>query len=205
MSNKAISQKKIHDKGLFIVMLIGGILALTAAFVLSLEKIHLLQNPSATLSCSFNLVLNCSTVMQTWQSSVFFGIPNMFIGLMAFPVVIAIAVAGLSGVTFPRRFMVFAHIGYLLGTIFAYWLFFQSVYAIQVLCPWCLIVTFSCTLLFAAMTQYALRHNIYQFSKDTDKKVQNFMSKGYHKLIVASWIVLMVALVFLKFGSSLFA
>ena len=41
--------------------------------------------------------------------------------------------------------------------------------------------------------------------KEIDKKIQNFMSKGYHKLIVASWIVLMIALVFLKFGSSLFA
>ena len=199
------TKKIISDKGVFIVMLIGGLLALIAAFVLSLEKIHLLQNPNATLSCSFNLVLNCSTVMQTWQSSVFFGIPNMYIGLMAFPVVVTLAVAGLSGAVFPRRFMVCAHIGFLLGTVFAYWLFFQSVYAIQVLCPWCLIVTFSCTLLFASMTQYALRHNIYQFSATRDKKVQTFITKGYHKLAVASWLVLMVALVFLKFGSSLFA
>lgn len=193
------------DRGLFIVMLIGGVLALAAAFVLSLEKIHLLQNPNATLSCSFNLVLNCSTVMQTWQSSVFFGIPNMYIGLMAFPVVVTVAVAGLSGTTFPRRFMMVAHIGYLLGTVFAYWLFFQSVYAIQVLCPWCLIVTFSCTLLFAAQTQYALRHNIYQFNKKHAARLQAFLDAGYHKLVVAAWIILMIALVLLKFGSDLFA
>lgn len=204
MSSRAVTKKSASDKGIFIVMLVGGLLALIAACVLSLEKIHLLQNPNATLSCSFNLVLNCSTVMQTWQSSVFFGIPNMFIGLMAFAVVVTVAVAGLFGTSFPRRFMVCAHGGFLLGTIFAYWLFFQSVYAIQVLCPWCLIVTFSCTLLFASMTQYALRHNIYQFPKDRDKKIQDFIAKGYHKLLVASWLVLMVALVFLKFGSSLF-
>jgi len=193
------------DKGLFIAMLVGGALALVAAFVLSLEKIHLLQDPEAVLSCTFNLVLNCSTVMQTWQASVFWGIPNMYIGLMAFPVVVTVAVAGLAGVKFPRPFMIAAHIGYLLGTIFAYWLFFQSVYAIQVLCPWCLIVTFSCTLLFAAQTRYALKHNIYKLSGNMHKRAQAFVQKGYHELVVAAWIVLMIALVFLKFGADLFA
>lgn len=197
--------KSTSDKGLFAVMLIGGVAALAAALVLSVEKLHLLQNPDAVLSCSFNLVLNCSAVMETWQAAVFFGVPNMFFGLMAFAVVVTVAVAGLAGVKFPRRFMVAAHIGYLLGTIFAYWLFFSSMYVIEILCPWCLIVTVSCTLLFAAMTQYAVRHNIYNLSKKSSQKLTDFFEKGFHKVIVASWLVLMVALVFMKFGSSLFA
>ncbi|UTX51220.1 vitamin K epoxide reductase family protein [Candidatus Saccharibacteria bacterium TM7i] len=190
----------------FIVLFIGAVLALIAAFVLSLEEIHLLKNPDAVLSCSFNLVLNCATVMQTWQASVFFGIPNMFIGLMAFPVLVAVAVAAIwGGAIYRRWFLLALNIGVLLGTIFAYWLFFNSVYVIQVLCPWCLVVTFSCTLMLAAVTHITLRQNLLGFGKKTNEKVQNFLKSGYHQLIVATWIVLMIALVFVQFGADLFA
>ena len=186
-------------------MLGSSLLALAAAFVLSLEKIHLLQDPDALLSCSFNLVLNCSVVMQSWQSTVFFGIPNMYIGLMAFPVIVTVAVAGLWGVKFPRTFLIATNIGVLLGTIFAYWLFFNSVYDIQVLCPWCLLVTLACTLMLAGITHLNLHQNNFRFSNKINKRVQTFLSGGYHQLTVASWLVLMFILVYIKFGTDLFA
>ena len=127
----------------------------------------------------------------------------MITGLMAFSAVVTIAVIGLIGVKFPRRFLVIINFGYLLGLIFAYWLFFQSVYSIQVLCPWCLVVTFSTTIIFETLTRYNLRENIFGVSKKTQKKIDNFLIQGYDKLIVAGWLVLMVCLVFLKFGDSL--
>lgn len=188
----------------FGIMLLGGVAALAAAFVLTIEKFHLYENPDAVLSCSINLVLNCSTVMQTWQAAAF-GFPNMLIGLMAFPVVITVAVAGWSGVKFPRWFLIAANVGYFLGLLFSYWLFFQSLYAIQVLCPWCLIVTTATTLIFSSMLHYNLRQNTFTLPAKLDGKVQRFLESGYHQMIVASWIALMVVLVFLKFGQDLFA
>lgn len=185
-------------------MLVSGILGLASAFVLTIEKFVLLANPEAKLSCSFNLVLNCAQVMQTPQASVF-GFPNSLIGLMAFSVVIAVAVAGLSGVVFPRKFMFAAQIGYALGLIFAYWLFFQSVYVIQILCPWCLVVTFATTLIFESLLRYNLHENNLYLPKDVHKKALVFIQKDYDKLITAAWLVLMVALVYLKFGQQLFA
>lgn len=189
---------------IFGTMLVSGILGLASAFVLTIEKFVLLANPEAKLSCSFNLVLNCAQVMQTPQASVF-GFPNSLIGLMAFSVVIAVAVAGLSGVVFPRKFMFAAQIGYALGLIFAYWLFFQSVYVIQILCPWCLVVTFATTLIFESLLRYNLHENNLYLPKDVHKKALVFIQKDYDKLITAAWLVLMVALVYLKFGQQLFA
>lgn len=190
----------------FWVLFAFSIVSLIAAFVLSMEEMHLIKHPDATLSCSFNLVLNCATVMQTWQASVFFGIPNMFIGLMAFPVLIAVTVAALwGGAQYKNGFLLAMNIGIALGTIFAYWLFFNSVYAIQVLCPWCLVVTFSCTMLLAASTHITLRENILKLKKSTNEKVQQYLDGTYHQLVVASWAVLMAALVFIKFGAELFA
>lgn len=191
------------DAWTFGTILFFGLVGLVASFVLSLDEIRVIENPHAVLTCSFNIVLNCSTVMQTWQAHVF-GFPNMLIGLMAFPVVITVALLGLSGVKL-RWFYLGANIGFLLGALFAYWLFFNSLYAIQVLCPWCLTVTLSTTLLLAAITHYNLRENNFNFTKKHNKSIQAFLDKGYHKLIVASWLVLLTMLVIIKFGTALFA
>lgn len=192
------------NKWIFGTMLVAAIAGLLAAFTLTVEKFHLLENPDAVLSCSFNVVLNCASVMKTWQASVF-GFPNSLIGLMGYAVVITVAVAVLSGVKFSRKFLVAAQICYGLGLIFAYWLFFQSVFVIQVLCPWCLIVTFVTTLIFETLLRYNLRENTFNLSKKTHKKVSEFLKKDFDKVIVAGWIVLMIALVFIKFGEGLFA
>lgn len=198
------TQKENHsNKLIFGTLLAFGIIGLIASFVLAVEEFHLLQNPNAVLSCTFNLVLNCATVMKTWQASVF-GFPNMFIGLMGFPMVIMIALLGLSKVKFPRWFLIGAEIGIVFWTLFAYWLFFNSVYDIQVLCPWCLVVTFSMTMLSAAITHYNLRENTFGLSTTRHKAVKEFLRKDYDKLIVAAWIVLLIAIVFLKFGGELF-
>lgn len=205
---KALFTKKAREersnRTLFIWMLAAGIVALGAAFTLTVEKFHLYEEPDAVLSCSVNAVLDCSAVMETWQASVF-GFPNMLIGLMAFSVVITVAVLGLSKVVFPRWFALAATGGYLLGLIFSYWLFFSSVYVIQILCPWCLLVTASTTIIFSTMLHYTLRHNLLGLNKKRNAKVQKFLDEGYHQMIVIGWLAVLVALVFLQFGGDLFA
>jgi uncharacterized membrane protein len=207
MFNKFFKKMKPEQRTRYIVfglMLLSGIAALIASFVLTLDKFEVLQNPNAILSCSVNVVLNCSTVMQTAQSHIF-GFPNMLIGLMAFPVIITIAVLGLSGTKFPRWFLVAASIAFLLDITFSYWLFFQSIYAIQVLCPWCLLVTASQTIIFSSFLHFNLKENTFKLHAALNARVQRFLKGGYHQMIVLAWLALMVVLVFLKFGSALFA
>ena len=116
-------------------MLVGACLSLLAAFVLSVEAVELAKNPNAALSCNINIVLNCASVGKH-PSATMFGFPNSFLGLMAEPIVITVAIAGLAGIKFPRRFMFAAQIGYTLGFIFALALFYISLVIIKVLCPW---------------------------------------------------------------------
>ena len=185
-------------------MLLGGIAALVAAFVLTLDKFKVLEDPNAVLSCSMNIVLNCSTVMETWQSHLF-GFPNMLISLMAFPVLIAIAVLGLSGVKLPHWFLISSIVALFLGFLFSYWLFFESVYVIQVLCPWCLVVTTSMTIMLASYLHFNLKENTFKLKEALNTKVQYFLKSGFYQMIVLVWIALMVVLVFIKFGQALFA
>ncbi|HMH70226.1 MAG TPA: vitamin K epoxide reductase family protein [Candidatus Saccharimonadales bacterium] len=192
------------NKWIFGTMLVFGLVGLAASFVLAVEEFHLLKNPNAILSCSINTVLNCSTVMETWQASVF-GFPNMFIGLMGYPIVVTVAIVALTKAKLPRWFWIVANVCYLLAALFAYWLFFNSVYVIEVLCPWCLIVTFVTTIILATLTHYNLRENAFKLSKHVNNTVQEMLKKDIGKLLTATWIVLLIALVFVKFGESLFA
>jgi len=186
------------EKWIFGTMLVFGLLSLAAAFALSVERVQQLINPNAHLICNFNLIFNCGTVMETWQAKLF-GFPNSFIGLMTEPVVITVAVAGLAGIAFPRWFMNTAQIFYGLGLIFAYWLFFQSVFGIQTLCPWCLVVTVSTSILFDTLLRYNLLKNNFGFKPQTHQKILGWLKKDYDKFILAAWLVAMVVLVLVKF------
>jgi len=196
--------EKLSERWIFGTMLAFGIVGLLASFVLAVEEFHLLKNPDTILSCTFNLVLNCAAVMKTWQATAF-GFPNMFIGLAGFPIVITIALLGLSSVKLPRWFLIGAEIGIGFWTLFAYWLFFNSVYVIEVLCPWCLVVTFTMTVLTATITRYNLLQGTFKLRKSVHKKVVQFLDKDYDKLAVAIWVVFLIGLVFMKFGDALFA
>jgi len=186
------------DTWIFGSILFFACVGLLASFVLSVEKLELLKNPDAVLSCSINLILNCASVMKTWQATLF-GFPNSYIGLMAYPVMITMAVGYLAGARYKKWFMNGAQIGVGLGLLFAYWLFFQSVFVIQVLCPWCLFVTFSTTMTFEALLRYNLRENNFALSKSLHKKVVSWLKKDYDKFLVAAWLVAMVVLVLMQF------
>ncbi len=67
--------------------------------------------------------------------------------------VITIAVAALGGVRFPRWFMLSAQVVYSIGLVFAYWLFYQAYFVIGAMCPWCMLITITTTLVFASMTR----------------------------------------------------
>ncbi|HMQ95901.1 MAG TPA: vitamin K epoxide reductase family protein [Candidatus Saccharibacteria bacterium] len=196
-------EKKIRDnRWIFASMLVGAILSLIASFVLSMEAVQLAADPDAVLNCSINVLINCATVALHPSASLF-GFPNAFLGLMAEPVVITVAIAGLAGVKFPRFFMFAAQIGYTLGFIFAYWLLYTSYFVIGALCPWCLLVTLTTTLVWFAITRYNIRENNLFLPKKTQKALEKFIAKDYDKLVMAIVITVIVAALVLRYGDGL--
>jgi uncharacterized membrane protein len=183
---------------IFGVVAVFATVGLMASLILSVEKLQLLEHPNQALPCSVNSFLNCATVMNTPEASLF-GFPNSFIGMMAYSVLLTVAVTELFGTRHKRSFMALLQLGVTVEIIFAYWLFMDSVYVIGVLCPFCLLVTFSSTMIFASITRYnILEKNLY-FAPKTQALLEKFVSKEYDKMFVAGWIVLMIALVFIKF------
>lgn len=199
------NDKKLRDdRWIFTSMLVGAILSLTAAFVLSVESIEIAKNPNAVLSCSINIVLNCATVAAHPTANTF-GFPNPFIGLMTEPVVITVAIAGLAGMRFPRWFMATAQVFYTAGLLFALYLMYVSMFIIGALCPWCLLVTLTTVLVWFAITRYNLRENNLFLPKQWQNRVHAWLDKDYDKVAMVALIVFIVAGIVIKYGDSLFA
>lgn len=140
-------------------MVISGVVGLLASFVLSIEAWHLAQDASSTFGCDFNEVLSCSTVALTPQARVL-GFPNAFLGIFFEAVVLAVSVAMASGVRFPRWYMWGVQALYTVGLAFALWLFSQSYFVIHVLCPWCLLITVTTTLVWSGLTRINIRDGV---------------------------------------------
>lgn len=196
--------EKLRDnRWIFASMLVGAICSLIASFVLSIEAVELAKNPDAVLSCSINIVLNCAKV-GVHSSAHLFGFPNSFLGLIAEPVVITVAIAGLAGVKFPRLFMFVAQICYTLGLIFAFWLLSQSYFVIGALCPWCLLVTATTTFVWFAITRYNIRENNLYLPRKASKIAHQIINKNYDKVALFAVIFILVAAIIFKYGNALF-
>jgi uncharacterized membrane protein len=191
------------DVWIFSTMLVSACLSLIASFVLSVDSLEIAKNPDAALSCSINTIINCASVMKH-PSADLFGFPNSFLGMIAEPVVITVAVAGLAGVRFPRAFMAAAQVGYTLGFIFAYYLFFVSFLVIGALCPWCLLVTLSTTLVFMSLLHYNIREDNLYLTEKHAKVLKKWMKQGYDRLFTAIILVSLVFLILFKYHEGLF-
>ncbi|MFJ5958239.1 vitamin K epoxide reductase family protein [Paenarthrobacter sp. NPDC092416] len=153
------SPRLTRDKPLGWLLLITGVIGWLASGALVLEKLEVLKDPGYQTVCDINPWISCGQVMQTWQSSVF-GFPNMFIGIVAFAVIITTGMALLSGATFAPWYWAGLQAGVTLGFAFVVWLWSQALYSIHILCPFCMIVWAAMIPLFVWVTARNLSHGI---------------------------------------------
>ena len=128
-----------RTQGLRWIYTIGGGVGLVSAFVLLVEKIALLKDASYVPTCSINPILSCGSIMKTDQSELF-GFPNPMLGIVGFTVVLTVGAALFAGATFRPWFWLSLLAGTAAGLSFVLWLIFQSLYRIDALCPYCMVV-----------------------------------------------------------------
>jgi uncharacterized membrane protein len=183
----------------YVAMLVSSTLSLIASLVLSYDAIKLAANPASKLSCDVNAVVSCGKVAKSWQSHLL-GFPNAFLGMMTEPVVIAVAVAGLGLVAFPRWFLRTAHVVYGAGLIFALWLLSQSFFVIKAFCPWCLLVTASTITVFSTMSRINVMENTWGLSEERQERLVGFLNKGWGRVAYTFiYCFLAIAIVY-KYG-----
>lgn len=134
------SQQALSDqRRLGYFTLIAGAIAFGSAVALVLERLQIYVDAGHRSICDVNALLNCGTVMRTWQAEAF-GFPNPFLGLVGYAITLTIATALLAGASFSRWYWLAMQLGHTLATGFILWLWYQTTFEINALCLFCMIV-----------------------------------------------------------------
>ncbi len=174
------------------LLLIAGIIGLTASFTLTVEKLEVVKNPNYVATCDINPIISCGTIMRSDQAEAF-GFPNPLLGLICFTAVGVVGGGLLAGARFKRWFWILFQFGLLFAAGFVHWLFYQAVYNINALCPYCMVV-WSVTI---PAFWYTLLYNLRQGNIKTPQGLQktvNFAQR-HHLDILVLWYVVIAGLI----------
>ncbi|MBP9827023.1 hypothetical protein KBC99_00920 [Candidatus Saccharibacteria bacterium] len=115
----------------------GSALGLVSAFLQVIERMRFADAPAEKLFCDINAVINCNTVFQAWQSSVF-GFSNAIMILAIFAIIFGLSLAGLTGSKLKRGLRLAGQAVMLFFLGFGSWYMWQSTYVINALCIFCI-------------------------------------------------------------------
>jgi len=174
----------------------GGI-GLSAALFILYEKIELLKDPAFRPGCDLNPIISCGSVMESWQANAF-GFPNPFIGIVGFSIVLATGVALLAGATKIKRwYWLGLQAGVIFGVLFIHWLFYQSVYHINALCPYCMVVWVMTITLFWYVTLHNIQTGVIKLTGRAQQA--GFWLRRHHLDIWLFWLVAIAAAILQHF------
>ena len=186
-------------------MLIASAVALGASLILSAETLQLARHPESALGCDLNSAVSCSAVAQSWQAEIvkFGGLsyPNAFFGIAAESVFVTIAVIGMARMTMPKWFATCTWLGSLAALAYSYWLTSQSLFVINALCPWCLVLMFATTIQFMAVSHATVT---VQHLPPHASSLRTYYRLNIDLMVDAVWIVALITLILVKDGAMLF-
>jgi uncharacterized membrane protein len=154
------------------------------------DKLKILMNPNYKPSCSINPIISCGSVMQSTQAHAF-GFPNPFLGLISFPAIITFGALLIGGAKVKRWVWLVLQAGTLLAVLFVHWLFFESVFRIHALCPYCMGVW----IVSIALFWYVLLYNLREKNIKTPAKLKglvNFVQKHHLDVLIAWYLIIII-------------
>ncbi|MFC8957766.1 vitamin K epoxide reductase family protein [Streptomyces sp. NPDC057101] len=141
------------------LLVITGAAGVLAAWVITIDKFKLLEDPNFTPGCSLNPIVSCGNIMKSEQASVF-GFPNPMLGLVTYAMVVAIGLGLLAGARHRRWYWLGLNAGTLFGVGFCTWLMYQSLYEINSLCLWCCLAWVATIVMFWYVTSHNVRRGV---------------------------------------------
>ncbi|MFD3540735.1 vitamin K epoxide reductase family protein [Streptomyces sp. NPDC058662] len=147
------------SRALALLLVITGAAGLLAAWIITIDKFKLLEDPNFTPGCSLNPIVSCGNIMKSDQAAVF-GFPNPMLGLVAYGMVVCVGVSLLAGARFRGWYWLTFNAGALFGVVFCAWLTYQSLYNINSLCLWCCLAWVATIFLFWYVTAHTVRERL---------------------------------------------
>jgi uncharacterized membrane protein len=177
------------------ILIVGGIIGILAASILTIEKIHLAENPNYIPSCSLSPVVACSPVIGSWQGRVF-GFPNPLIGIFGFTAVLVVGMTLLAGAKIPKRwYWLTFQAGTIFGLGFVIWLFTQSLYDIAKLCIYCMAVWTITIPIFWTTLAWNVREGHIKLKG----KARELFANHFGKIIAVNYLTA-ITLIFMRFS-----
>ncbi len=174
------------------LLIVMALIGMVASFALTYDKIQVLKDAQYQPSCNINPILSCGSVMKTEQASLL-GVPNTIFGLVGFSMLLAFGFLLAGGAKVKKWIWVSAQLVATVGVIFMHYLFFQGVYRINAICPWCFVVWMITIPTFWYITIYNLQmSNIKLPSKLS--KVTTFVSKHHGDILLVWYLIILLIL-----------
>jgi uncharacterized membrane protein len=135
--------------------------------------------------------------MESKQANAF-GFPNPFIGIVGFSIVTATGMAILAGASKLKRwYWLGLQAGTVFGVAFIHWLFFQSVYRIGALCPYCMVVWVMTITLFWYVTLYNVQTGVIKLRGQLQQI--GFFLRRHHLDILLVWFLVIAFFILKRF------
>lgn len=186
--SKILQSNLTLGKVLPYILIVAGIIGIIASFVLTYDKIHVLTDINYEPSCNLNPILSCGSVMKTEQASLL-GVPNTIFGLIAFSILLTFGFLLASGAKAKRWIWISAQIAATVGVVFMHYLFFQGVYRINAICPWCFVVWMITIPTFWYITVYNLREQ-YLGLPSSLAWISSFIQKYYGDILFIWYLII---------------
>lgn len=178
------------------ILIVFGIIGLIASFLLTHDKIQVIQDPTYDPFCNINPIFSCGSVMKTEQANLL-GVPNTLFGIAAFSALTTLGFLLAAGAKLKRWMWVGIQIAATIGVIFMHYLFFQGVYRINALCPWCFVVWMITIPCFWYITLYNLRNNHIKLPGNLSKS--DGWLQANHGNILTLWYMIIFGIILERF------
>lgn len=169
-------------------------IGLSAAVILSIEKIELLADPGRIASCSLSPIVSCTSVIASPQASAF-GFANSFFGVFGFAAVLTAAMTLAAGATkLSKMWWRTLVAGMAGGAVFSSWLIYQGLFDIGKLCLYCLLVWLVSFGLLWLTASYCIDNKHINLGT----KLNKLLSYKYE--LIATTYVIIFALIFFRWS-----
>lgn len=179
------------------VALITGVLGLWASAALSVDYINRLTDENYVPGCDVNPMLGCGLFLDSPAAHTF-GIPNIVVGVAAFPIVVTLAVLLVARVQLPVWVWRGLTVGTFVGIAFVTYLQYEAMFVLHGLCPWCLVVWVAMIPLFV--------HTVVSAGVVGALGERSFTQLYRNRwIIVALWYLIVIVLIAITLGADLIA
>lgn len=191
-----IMKQNSSQKRLYSIVAIASAVGFIASFLQMIEKVELLKNPQAILTCNINAVFSCTNILNAWQSSVF-GFPNSLMCIAFFALTLAIGLVGWTSGSINKNLRLTFQ-GFALFFIgFGFWYLWQSIFIVGAICIFCLFCYAAVLTIAGAWLRINQKDS--PFSKKVQKIIDRMIASGNDIFIWLSIAAIIIAEAIIKF------